>query len=139
MDGKIKATRGLTLIEVMIAMVVLVIAILGLTSTFVSGLKISQSSVNLTGATNVARELLETVKKRGYAATTVGEFDGRVPEPSHAGSGFPPAPYPQTLVDGQQYVLLVRCREASPTLRSVEVDVYWAQDSKATFGILLHQ
>lgn len=120
-------------------MSVLAIAILGIASTFISGLKLAQASSNLTAATNVARDVLETVRKRGYAATAVGVFDGRVPDPVHAASGFPPAPYPNTTVDNHLYTVVMRCRDASPTIRSVEIDVYWDHDSKTTFGIMVHQ
>lgn len=131
--------RGVTLIEVLLAMIILSIAIMGLAAVFLSGLKMAHASANLTAATNLGRELLETVKERGYSGTAPGVFDGRVPTPSDAGSDFPPTPYPQSTVDQHQYTLVVRCQDHSPTLRAVEVDVYWDRDSKATFSTMVHQ
>ncbi len=121
------------------AMFVILVAIMGLATVFISGLKMSRASVNITGATNVARELLETVKQQGYSTTAVGVFDGRTPDPVDAASGFPPAPYPTTTVDNHVYTTVVRCQNFSPTIRAVEVDVYWDQDSKTTFRTMLHQ
>lgn len=133
------AGRGVTLIEVLLAMSVLIVAILGLATVFISGLKLAQASNNLTAATNLGRELLETVKERGYSGTRVGLFDGRIPTPADAASGFPPAPYPAVTVDNHPYTLVIRCRDHSPTLRAVEVDVYWDEDSKTTFSTMVHQ
>lgn len=131
--------RGLTLLETLIAMVVLTVAILGLAGVFISGLRLVDASANLTGATNVAREFLETVKERGYSSTSVGTFDGRTPDPANTTTTFPPAPYPTTSVGRQTFTLVVRCLEFSPTIRSVQVDVYWDQDSKASFATMVHQ
>lgn len=131
--------KGVTLIEVLIAMIVLAVAILGLAAVFISGLKIIDASSSLTGATNVGREFLETVKQGTYASTSVGQFDGRTPAPPDAATNFPPPPYPTTTVDDHTYTLVVRCQDYSPTLRTVEVDVYWDRDSKATFRTMVHQ
>ena len=120
-------------------MVVLAVAILGLAAVFLSGLKMIGASSQLTGATNVGREFLETVKQGTYASTKVGQFDGGKPDAADAATGFPPAPYPTTMVDEHQYTLVVRCQDYSPTIRSIEVDVYWDRDSKATFRTMVHQ
>jgi hypothetical protein len=120
-------------------MVVLTVAIMGLASVFLSGLKMVDASTSLTGATNVGRELLETVKQRGYSSTAVGTFDGRLATPPDLATGFPMAPYPKTTVDDHEYALVVRCSDFSPTIRSIEVDVYWDRDSKTTFSTMVHQ
>lgn len=140
MDGTVKRwTRGLTLVETLLAMVVLAIAILGLAAVFVSGLKMVRASVHLTASTNIAREILETSKKRGYSQTSVGTFDGHLPTPQDPATGFPPAPYPTTTIDQHQYTTVIRCRDFSPTIRAIEVDVFWDGDSKTTLATMVHQ
>ena len=131
--------RGVTLVEIILAIGVLAVAILGLATVFISGLKLVEASANLTSATNVGREFLETVKEHGYSGTRAGTFDGRTPTPPDARSGFPPAPYPKTTVDQHEYTLVVRCRDYSPTIRTIEVDVYWDRDSKTSFSTMVHQ
>ena len=120
-------------------MIVLAVAIMGLAAVFISGLKMIGASSSLTGATNVGREFLETVKQGTYVLTKVGQFDGQKPDPVDTATGFPPAPYPATTVDDHRYTLVVRCQDYSPTIRAIEVDVYWDSDSKATFRTMLHQ
>lgn len=118
---------------------ILTVALLGLLGVFISGLKMVQASAGVTAATNIGREFLETVKMRGYGATTVGVFDGRIPTPPDSLSNFPFAPYPVATIDSQSYPLVVRCSDYTPTIRSVSVDVYWRPESKTTLRTLIHQ
>ncbi len=137
--SKLRRQQGLTLFETMIAMAVLTVAILGLAGVFISGLRLVDASANLSGATNVAREFLETVKERGYSSTSVGQFDGRTPDAVNAATRFPPAPYPKTSVGRQTFTFVVRCQDFSPTIRSIQVDVYWDKDSKKSITTMVHQ
>ena len=121
--------RGVTVIEILLALGILSIALLSLLATFTSGLKLSQVSNEVTTATTVGQEFLELAKVRGYAQTAVGTFDGRVPDTS-AGVGFPYSPYPAVTRDGRTYTLVVSCSDVSATIRDIKVDVYW--DNEAT-------
>jgi len=60
-------TKGFTLLELMIATVVLMIAIGGLLMAFTSCMLLSESNSNLTTAVNDAQYILEEIKGLDYA------------------------------------------------------------------------
>jgi prepilin-type N-terminal cleavage/methylation domain-containing protein len=135
------ATRkGVSLVEIVIALGILSIALLGLVATFTSGLKLAQVSNEVTTATTVGQEFLELVKARGYTQTATGTYDGRVPDPA-ASVGFPFAPYPTVKRNNQEYALVVTCSDVTTTIRDVRVDVYWEaqRESNISFYTRIHQ
>ncbi|MBM4314038.1 MAG: prepilin-type N-terminal cleavage/methylation domain-containing protein [Deltaproteobacteria bacterium] len=58
--------RGFTLIEIMIAVFILVIALLGLISTTVIVIKSNSLSKMMTAATTLAKDKMEPLKNTGY-------------------------------------------------------------------------
>lgn len=59
---------GMTLIEVMVAMVVLVVGVLGVTTMLDTGNKVTRENLARDGATGLAREQLERVRDLTYAS-----------------------------------------------------------------------
>ena len=58
----------MTLIEVMVAMVVLVVGVLGVTTMLNTGNKVTRENLARDGATGLAREQLERVRDLTYAS-----------------------------------------------------------------------
>ena len=67
---------GATFVEVAIAIVVMIISLLGVSSAYVSGRKQIVKQVQYQQAINLACEELEDIKAKGYSALVVDE-DGR--------------------------------------------------------------
>ena len=129
------STKGVFLLEIIIALGVVVVAILGLMAAFTAGLKMMNESEKISAAT----EIVEQVKTTGYDKTTVGTYDGWIGEPADGTTGFPPAPYPQVKKQDQDYWLEVECAQVSPVVRMLSVDVHWDSQGKVTLKTLMHQ
>ncbi len=128
-----KSRRALTLLEVMLAIGILAVAVLSLVEVFVSGLRASAQSLRVTLASEIGREFMETVRKKGYPFVTPGTFNGDLPTPPDATTLFPPAPYPTPTINGAKFVLRVRSATVNPEVVSVEVEVFaTGGDGKST-------
>lgn len=132
-------SSGLTLLEVVIAFSLVTLAILALLAIFTSGLRLMRQSTNLTMATDVGREFLESVKHDGYSALTVGRFDGRIPDSPNSFSLFPQAPYPHTQRGNQGYFLVVEVTQATDHSRLVKVQVVWDEQSRAELATMVYK
>ena len=130
---------GLTLAELIVTMALIAIAALGLLAAFTSGLKLMQQSTNLSMATDLGREMLESIKAGGYQRTAVGDFDGRQSDPADAATGFPETPYPRGRRDQQEYTLRVLCQQHSPTTRLLKVEVFWGRSHRTSLSTMVHQ
>ena len=140
-----RKSQALSLLEVMLAFGVLSVALLGVIALFTNGLRLMSHSKQLTAATEVGRQVLESVKTAGYSSIPGTDivFDGRgaTPDPQILGPpDFPPRPYPTEVVDGGNYEVVVRVTTppASPTLRAVEVEVYYARGGSSVLQTLFH-
>jgi type II secretory pathway pseudopilin PulG len=124
--------RGLSVLEMMLALGILAAAVLGLVLLFGSGLQLQRQSADVTRATEVGRTFLETLRSQGGKAmpTAHARFDGRINQVSDPSTGFPPAPYPSLDVDGRTYRLVVELAVHSASRKSVKVEVYWDQNSR---------
>lgn len=133
--------KGVTLIEVMLALGILAVALLSLIAVFTSGLKLARASDQVTTASTVGQEFLELVKGKGYTQTAVGTYDGRVSTPQDTATGFPFAPYPSVKRESGDYTLVVDCQDVTSTIRGVKVEVYWdtQKGGKVTFYTQVHQ
>lgn len=109
--------RGLTLAEVLMAAGLLATVLILLVGVFLGGLRLMQRSEVHTGATSIAREVLEVIEdKGGFGAlpdTDIGigqgvVFNGANPDP--AIDGFPPLPYPKAERDGREFLIRVETR-----------------------------
>lgn len=120
----------------------LAVAALALLTVFIGGLKMMQRSNEMAAANDVARAVLEAVKRDYHihsdALFPSGEykFDGRVPDdvfdddPDVAPPAFPPQPYPSTVINNITYTALVSGRPESSRLHRVRVEVYWGVSSQ---------
>lgn len=64
----------------------------------------------------------------GFASIPTGTYvyDGRLGNPPAGAPLYPPAPYPTTKVNGQEYFLVVSGDEpVTDRIRDVRIDVYW--------------
>ncbi len=134
-----RGRRGVTLLEIMLAVGIVAVAILALQAVFLNGLRQMAEAARITAATDVGRSFMESVKKAGYSTTAVGTFDGSVPDTPDAATGFPPPPYPKAPLNGQEFYLVVSCADYAPGLRSVRVDVHWTKQRKIRLMTLVRQ
>lgn len=114
----------------------LAVAILALVAMFISGVKLSAQSRNITVATEIGRGVLEEIraqiKVQGFSYLPTGDYsyDGRVPDAQAGPPYFPPAPYPGSKLNNQEYQVVVTGKEPSvDRLKQVRVDVYWTATS----------
>lgn len=117
--------RGLTLAEVLVALSLVAVSALALLAIFISGTRMMKQSTDITMATDVGREFLETVKFDGFGAMTPGHYDGRVPTASDPVTLFPREPYPSVRRGNQDYYLVVDVTDETLMTRLVKVRVYW--------------
>lgn len=123
----------------MVAMGILAIALLTIVGAFTGAVMLNAKSVEITVATEIGREFLETVKETGYDLVPEGtyEFDGRNND-SRDAQGFPPFPYPVKTVNGQDYTLRVQVLPKGATLKVVVVEVFWGDRSRVTLETFLY-
>lgn len=117
-------------------MSMVVLAIIGV---MISGLELAGKSRQMTQATELAREVLEACREMDYDTIPAGPqvYNGKVPDPPDA-SGFPPAPYPSTSVDGREYTIQVSVAPRGTSLKVVTVEVFWGERSKISLETFLH-
>lgn len=122
--------------EIVLAFGLLAVAILALIAMFTSGVKLSAQARNITVATELGKQVIERarakVKLSGFSYLPAGTytFDGRAGDPIAGTPVFPPAPYPSTLVEHQEYFVVVSGAEPSADqLKNLRVDVYWTDTS----------
>ena len=75
-----KKVRGFTLLEIVMALAIFAVGLVGLLSLFPVGFQVSKRASDLTEATIYAQEKIEDLKKDGYGippGTTIGSFDSR--------------------------------------------------------------
>ncbi|MBI3924008.1 MAG: hypothetical protein HY319_00555 [Armatimonadetes bacterium] len=131
--------RGLTLLEIMIALGITSFTLLTMIGVYASGLHLMARSKGITTGTELGREVLEMAREQGFTSVPAEEvtYDGRVPDPGHAFLGFPPEPYPAATVDGKTYPMVVKVSPVSDQLKSITVQVYYDGGSKVTLQTLL--
>lgn len=129
-----KSVGALTLLELLVSQFVLVVALLALMLLFGKGLQLNTQSEELTRASEIGREFLESVRAQGgyQAITPDSHFDGRAGDSADPTTGFPPSPYPLVTIENRTYHLVVSTAQQSPRLRAVRVEVWWDEDSRAT-------
>ncbi len=123
--------RGVTLLEIILALAVLTVAALSLVLMFTRGMELLGSNKRVARATETGQGFLETVRARGPANITLGTYDGRILDSPDPTTGFPPPPYPET-VDGLALKVEATDTGLPPGLVSVTVDVFFDGDRKVT-------
>ena len=132
--------------EVMVSIGMLAVAALSLLTVFIGGLKLMQRSNETAAANDVAKSVLEAVKRdtdfHGLAVVPAGaaSFDGRVPDPKDitGPAPFPPDPYPATTVNDTDYTVLVESSDDGSRVKRVKVSVFWNDNPPLILETLIH-
>lgn len=114
--------RGLSLLELCLAVGILATAILTMVGVYVSAIRLGHKGHQHVQALELARRELESIQDFGVPANKAQTWDGRVPQPK-AGD-FPPDPYPGITTDQGEYALVVKLTP-SQEVEIVQVDVFW--------------
>ncbi|MDD5072038.1 MAG: prepilin-type N-terminal cleavage/methylation domain-containing protein [Patescibacteria group bacterium] len=73
----LKQQKGLSLIEIMVAFSILVVAFIGLVQAFPFGLSINKEAENNTVASYLAQEKIEELTSLGYSGITAGTIEAK--------------------------------------------------------------
>ncbi len=130
--------RGVSLVELILALAIVAIAIIALVTLFISGLKLLGRSADVQRSSEIARETVEAIVDMGHAQapSAASVFDGRNNDPQDA-NGFPPAPYPTANVEGRLYPITVSV-EPLGSLKVVQVRVHYAAGGNLWLERYLH-
>lgn len=124
-----KKCIGVSLLEVLLALGIFSVALLGIMGVYAIGMKQSVVAEQSFRATEMGSEILERVGELGFddLPDTNVEFDSR--RGDLAVDGFPPAPYPtRNNLQAQVYV-----DQMGPTLKSVCVRVHYQSGKSVGF------
>lgn len=78
--------RAFTLVEILVALGVLAIGILGVTAVFIFGISSTEHGKNLSKATTYGRDILEIIRTHGLIPLA-----GTIPPPASSGLNDPPS------------------------------------------------
>jgi prepilin-type N-terminal cleavage/methylation domain-containing protein len=123
---------GFTLLEVLLAMALVGVAILGLLGVYVSGLKAVAQQRDRTTAVDLARRTLEGIKAVPWSELPADDADF---EGGPRAGAFPPSPYPG---EGQ-FRVLVKVVADDPHLRTVTVRVRWGPSHEVKLATVLSE
>lgn len=138
--------RAFTIMEVVVALGILAVALLGTVQVFLGGVTLSAQSTQLATAGEMGRQILDRARAQGYASIPPGQntFDGSAPVPTPpSATGFPPTPYPSITIEGTRYDVIVRTDTVavpgaiSPP-RSVQVEVRWGRTHQVSLETYLY-
>ena len=76
---------GFTLVEVLVALTIFAIALLGLVSLLTTTIQANAQARRMTAATNLAQDRLEEIRNMAYAAITSGSDSGQLTETGGTG------------------------------------------------------
>lgn len=150
MDGslvtRLHTNRGLSLAEVMVSTGMLAVAALSLLTVFIGGLRLMQRSNEMAAANDVAKSVLEAVKRdvgaHGMSAVPSGAltYDGRIPDSEDLTTPepFPPDPYPAITVNDTDYRIVVSSANEGTRVKRVKVMVYWDDNTPLILETLIH-
>jgi prepilin-type N-terminal cleavage/methylation domain-containing protein len=118
---------GFTLIEVLVALVVLSIGMLGMSRITVSTIAVHTANEHLAEASALLQDSLERIKKAGYASATAGT----VTDPYHSMASY--STYGGTTFNYSLYkrVTSVAAQSPATNMKTVTVTVFWQQDQQA--------
>ncbi len=112
-------------------------AILALLGAFIAGNRLMANSGNISTATEIGRDFLESVKTAGIEQTVPGVFSGLEGDAPDVSVGFPAAPYPSKKLNGTTYHLVVNCQDFGTDGRLIAVDIHWSESSKVSLGTVI--
>lgn len=125
-------SRGLSLIEVVLAIVILGLLSVSLILFFLSQARFGRDTKERVAATAIAAQFMERLKQVPHAQIPSGSsFDGAGPDPQTP-EFFPPAPYPVQVSEGVEYTLRVSISTIvtpgpAEDLKNVFLEVSWPQ------------
>ncbi|MFN8608503.1 MAG: prepilin-type N-terminal cleavage/methylation domain-containing protein [Vulcanimicrobiota bacterium] len=109
--------RGVTLIEILLAVALVAVAILALIGLNTGGLRLMNRGRAQVNAIDLAERQLNSISELGYSQIKVGKpYAG-----SPAEDGFPPTPYPSANLEGNRYNLAVEAYQQDDNLIRVRV------------------
>ncbi|MGB0910899.1 MAG: type IV pilus modification PilV family protein [Nitrospirales bacterium] len=114
------ANRGASLLEILIAMVLVSIAILGVAGFSTVSIKGTAFSQELTIAVTLAQDALEELRREGYRSTAVGVVTNTEPYGSIAGAPL------------FQRTVVTKANTPARGLQTVMVNVAWDDDAHST-------
>ena len=121
-----RISKGFTLIEVMLATVILVVGLVGLLGTFIMCFNANETAKNVTVAGNAAQRQIETI--RNYSFTNISNTGTDTP-PGFKNTTFTVAGMPAG--DSAGYVNI---DDSNPDLIKVFVSVSWRQKGGRIIG-----
>ncbi|MFQ5918099.1 MAG: prepilin-type N-terminal cleavage/methylation domain-containing protein [Candidatus Binatia bacterium] len=108
--------RGFTLLEILVAVTLLSIGLLGVAGLTVGIMRGNRHSNMTTTATTLAQDKIEDVRANGYSGTPAGTF---------------PEPYNNADFPFYKRVTVVTDNTPSPNMKTVTVTVYWNLDASS--------
>ena len=134
--------RGMSLIEVLLALGTLAVGILALVSVFIQGLKLTTLTSDVAAATEVGQEVMERIRLRqrdlGFSSIPNGTYQFSGWSGDAAVNGFPPAPYGRVARNHGEYTVVVKGAQPSAFLKTIEVEVFWKPAKKIHLETHLH-
>lgn len=116
----IEKDRGFTIIEVLIAIVILSIALLGMAGLTVGIMTGNDHSKLLTTATTLAQDKMEEVRRSGYSGTP--SVDTTTTENYNTMSSYPLF----------KRITVTAVDSPSAGMKTITVTVYWNSDARST-------
>lgn len=112
----LKGQRGFTLLEIMIAIFILVVALCGLIGVTVMAIKGNDFSKRMTTATTLAKDKMEQVKNMSYSSIVAGTTYDYLNEDSSTGTA------------GSYFTRKLTVTDATPAanMKTIEVEVSWS-------------
>ena len=116
--GNKRCEWGFTLIEIVIALLVLAIGLVGLLALFPVGFDAAARAGDITTATFLAQSLIEDAKREGYDGLTVGTTEVIFVDNANFTHDYPKYESEKVVED-----------PGAPGVRKVTVKVYWPADA----------
>lgn len=123
-----RQNKGFTLLEIVIALAILTIGLVGVLALFPTGLRASKRGGDFTSAAIAAQQVMETIKRAGFSAYSAGQYPPGFTGPGEAVSAYTHDEGSQTtastaLPEGFSWASSV-VNDVS-NLRQVTVSIYW--------------
>jgi Tfp pilus assembly protein PilV len=128
--------RGFTLAEVLLAVCLFAVAVLALVGVFSMSLRLGAQNRDAVQAGQLAQRLFEEIRAGSRCPAAAVTFSGAA-----AVNGFPPAPYPSTVVGERRYDVEVTSTPVSGVgkLYSVQTRIRWGGRHQAHFQTYFFQ
>ena len=123
MTERLRDTRGMTLVECLVAIVILSIGLIGVVGCLTAALVTNHSASDVELASSIAQDTIEDMRSRGFGSITYGEYP--------ATSAVP------TLHSGVQTISITDNYLGNARLKRVSVDISWHTMNNSTSHLRL--